>query len=289
MKNIILLFCSAGVLASAQAQQFSFQMYFTDAIGNKDTLTLGYDLLATDSIDTMLGESNIITKPIDSGLDVRITDEWKNRERLNKPGTFHTKKQFVFYNCSTDYYNRVQTIDIHTKHWPVTATWDSSLFADTCRNGSVFTSINPGGWWDTGSPSDLWLKVLLLHDSVTFTSNIKEGFNSFYGYINGIDTIPVFWQTIGDKSIINTSVSYISKTENTLKVFPNPTADNFSIQIPEQFGIVASIQLFSSTSQLVLTTKNTKDINISMLANGLYLVVITNEKGNKQWTRTIKE
>jgi hypothetical protein len=56
-------------------QQFSFQMFFTDAAGNKDTITLGYDLAATDSIDAAFGEINILSVTRDTVFDVRISNE----------------------------------------------------------------------------------------------------------------------------------------------------------------------------------------------------------------------
>ena len=79
MKKLITL---AIALLSAQivtAQEFSFQMYFEDAAGNKDTLTIGYDPNGTDTIDAQFGEANIISTLPDSAFDLRITNEWYNR------------------------------------------------------------------------------------------------------------------------------------------------------------------------------------------------------------------
>lgn len=289
MKKILFIIATFCLLTTAHGQQFSFQMFFKDAVGNKDTISLGYDLLATDSIDTSFGEVNIINQPIKATLDVRITNEWKNREFHSKSGTFHTKKQIISYNCQTFDYNHIQTIDIHTKHWPVTATWNNTIFNDDCRNGSVFTSVNPGGWWDTGSFSSLGVQKLTANGSVTFSSNIEGYFNGGYGYIKNNDTIPVFWQAIADLSILYVSVDELSRSQTLLKVFPNPASESLSIQVPIQFGTVSGIEIFSSLGQLVMTTRNTNDINIAQLKNGLYLVRVTNEKGNKLWARTVKE
>ena len=45
------------------AQSFSFELYFEDANGAKDTLEFGYDPSATDSIDPIFQEINIIAQP----------------------------------------------------------------------------------------------------------------------------------------------------------------------------------------------------------------------------------
>lgn len=80
-------------------QEFIFEMYFEDAIGNKDTLVIGYDINATDSIDSVFGEKNIISVPLDSLFDVRMTDVWLKKSSAPIPsqeyGSFHTKKQIV--------------------------------------------------------------------------------------------------------------------------------------------------------------------------------------------------
>jgi hypothetical protein len=289
MKKTLFIIATFCLLTTAHGQQFSYKMFFIDAAGNKDTITLGYDLLATDSIDSSFGEVNIIKQPLKTTLDVRITNEWENREFHYKPGTFHTKKQIISYDCKTFDYNHIQTIDIHTKHWPVTATWNNTIFNDVCRNGSVFTSNNPGGWWDVGSPSSLDRQELTASASVTFSSNIGGYFNGNYGYIKGNDTIPVFWQAIADLSILYTSVDELSSSENLLKVFPNPACESLSIQVPLQFGTVSGIAIFSSVGQMVLTTKKINNINIAQLAKGIYFVEVTNEKGKKLWTRSVKE
>ena len=86
---LALIFC----LNYSYCQEFSFEMYFEDASGSKDTLIFGYDINGTDTIDNLFNEVNIMSLPWDtSKLDVRITDEWLNRWIDYSPGTFQTKK-----------------------------------------------------------------------------------------------------------------------------------------------------------------------------------------------------
>ncbi len=290
MKKVLTTITAIFSLATSMAQDFSFQLFFRDAAGNKDTITLGYDLLATDSIDASFGETNIISTPLNSGLDVRITNEWRNRSfHNNTPGTFHTKKQITFHDCANPSII-AQSIDIYTQNWPVTAIWNSSLFSDPCRDGSVFTSIVAGGWWDTGSPSNLSQNILKTRDSITFSSNIAHPYSDAYSYIKGNDTIPVFWQAFGDRStIINISVQEPTKAKNNLKVFPNPVNESFSIEVSQEFGTIENVQIISLLGQSVMVANKISDINISKLSQGLYLVLVTDNKGNRGWTRIIKE
>jgi hypothetical protein len=288
MKKILFIIATFCFLTTAQGQQFSFKMFFTDAIGNKDTLTLGYDTKGTEFIDLSFGEENIIKVPLDSNFNVRISDAFFSHGNA----TFQTKKQILPDSCD-GWWFPVVTIDIKCKNWPITATWDNLLFDTDCRKGSVFTSFHPGGWWDVvGFPSNLSRVELANQNSVTFTSNYNPslGYDSNYAYINSSeDTIPVFWMAFGDMSILHLSVDELSVSENLMKVFPNPTSEKISIQIPIQFGTIKRIDIFSVLGQLVKTTKNVIDINIAQLDKGVYFVGVANEKGEKLWTRMIKE
>ena len=151
----ILFFFAVSISLTSYAQQFSFQMFFKDAIGNRDTLTLGYDTAATKLIDAAFGEVNIIGVPLDSVFDVRVTDEYS--WGVQPQGTFHTKRQITFYDCDSPLLS-YQNIDIKAKYWPVTATWDKTLFNDSCRDWSSFNSQ----LGDIGGDSDLyWARMLL--------------------------------------------------------------------------------------------------------------------------------
>ena len=44
MKRILLLAFFMGFITICKGQQFSFVLKFVDAVGNTDSLTLGYDL-----------------------------------------------------------------------------------------------------------------------------------------------------------------------------------------------------------------------------------------------------
>lgn len=280
MKTLLLLLSSI-VSITLYGQQFSFDMYFSDAIGNRDTITLGYDLTASESIDTAFGEVNIIDIPLDTAFDVRISDEWKNRTWYNVDGTYNTKKQILLNNCLNFTQLYIQTIDIYTKHWPVTVTWNNSLFNDICRMGSLFTSINPGGWWDTGSPSNLDQQILSTKNTVTFSTNISPRFNENYGYIKVLDTIPVFWLAIGPDGIQYSSIDETDDSQNNFKIYPNPAKTYFWVENPELDILqIEVIDLYGRSVLKQETNKNdyTVKVSINDVVNGMYMVRIHSDK-----------
>jgi len=87
-KLILAIFFLSSV---ANSQDFSFDLIFTDAIGNRDTLVLGYDDNAGDSIDTIFGEKNIINTPWSNIFEVRISSE-----------NFETKTQIKENKCGNE-------------------------------------------------------------------------------------------------------------------------------------------------------------------------------------------
>ena len=280
LKIIIIILISTHL---AVGQEFSFQMYFEDAIGNKDTLTIGFDINGTDTIDTEFGEVNIISIPVDTALDVRISNEWQNRLYQNIPGTFHTKKQIIKKKECGVWYS-LNSIDIITNNWPVYVHWDSTSFSDTCLNGSLFTSVMPGGWWDTGG----FREVLIGSNSLSFEPNYPN-YDDYYGYINdNNDTIDVFWQTFGDSTILilGTEEFVINKNIN---IYPNPTINNITIQLIDQDLRIEDIQVFSinGKSQPIMVTG--KNIDLSRIPNGLYIIQLTISNGETITKKIMKK
>jgi Secretion system C-terminal sorting domain len=263
-------------ITNLNGQEFSFAMIFQDSKGNSDTLIFGYDSQATDSVDNDFGEINIISTKIDSLFDIRVTDEWINKQGgVYLDGNYHLKKQIIKKNCNS--WPTAISVDIKCKHWPVTAKWDSSIFNDPCKNGSLITSIPPGGWWDVGCPSDLIVKPLSYDDHVTFTSNFDGSINENYNYLNHYnDTISVFWVAITYHDILHSGEppdNVINNTINEINIYPNPTSTCLFLKGLD-CKYVDNIEIFDLKGiRQEITIKN-EAINIEDLNNGIYLLKI---------------
>jgi len=273
MKKSLLLTVAICMMTICKAQQFSFQMTFVDAIGNTDSLTLGYDVTATDSLDTAFGETNIIGTTYATGLDVRAGNFWFQQ---NFGGTqfgvtsFETKKQIVPNSCGGNFWLLfpISEINIVSTHFPIKAYWNKTLFNDTCRNGSVFTGVHPGGWWDTsGFREDLETK-----DSATFYQNQ-------YYYLNGSDTVNVYWVAFSDSTLLSVGINEVEHDNNSIKVFPNPTSESISVQTSNSLKQLSHITILNSVGQIVLTSKQFNNIDIHELTSGLYFIQAMNSKG----------
>jgi hypothetical protein len=288
MKKVILALLGFFACCLVHAQQFSFPLYFSDAVGNRDTIVIGYDNAATDSIDSLFQEINIINTPLDTGLDVRISDEWWRRMNMNDgdtSGSYHTKKQIIRNTCS--YAANIISIDIKTLHWPVTASWgDSSIASDTCSN-VLFTGWEPGGWWDVPPPTNLYQEYIdpSFPNSVTFTEN-RDEFLYYCGYINDIYFVSYYWLAFWLQPV---SINEISVEKLEIKVFPNPTTQNATVAFPLEFGVVKTVQLYSSIGQLVGAYPNINNLDLTAFSKGIYQLVAINSKGERLNSRIIKE
>ena len=105
MKKILFITFAVAHLTICKAQEFAFQMTFIDAADNTDSLILGYDIAATDSLDAAFGEVNIISTAYTTGLDVRSGSVWFQQNLNSAPLgllPFETKKQIVPNICGTE-------------------------------------------------------------------------------------------------------------------------------------------------------------------------------------------
>jgi hypothetical protein len=65
-------------------------------------------------------------------------------------------------------------------------------------------------------------------------------------------------------------------TESLLSVWPNPATETVHIEGSE----VAEVQVYNAMGQLVKTVQGSNEINVSSLAEGVYLLRVTAIDGN---------
>lgn len=273
MKRIFALWSCFILLQTVFAQEFKFTMYFEDAMQHKDSVVIGYDSLATLGADALFDEVDIINSPLDSLFDVRLIHQSFYEEQ-----DIHTIKQILPYSCEEQFridisMRPVITVGIKSSYWPVTASWDNTLFNVKCREGSLLTSFTPGGWWDVAGGSSNLNKVgLASQSSVTFSSNLRENTNNFpyYGNMHFEDTLSYFWVAFGDTNLIKVNVE---DHHSDFKIYPNPAT-----------GFIYFEDGISNTKSVQIISPNGKRSNLyfeknkASLANqppGLYIIMLT--------------
>ena len=117
--------------------QWETKFYFEDAIGNRDSLTIGYDTTANVVYNPEFGEENIRDVPWDSAFEVRAGRQESDRNpNLPLSKTLIAK---LFTDMSDDCYYFPESpvrMFVKIKHLPVTITWDSTHHQVQCYDGS---------------------------------------------------------------------------------------------------------------------------------------------------------
>ena len=280
MRILTLAFFCLSTSFIISGQNYSFNIYFEDSAGNKDTLEFGLNPQASIGIDEQFNEVNIIGEPFESGLDVRIMDRWLQFTR-GASTSYHTKKQVVPQQLD------ILNIIVKTDHFPVTAFWDNqALVPLDSIGGSIMTSINPGGWFDTASPSDMGTIPLRQLDSVTFTSNLDEEYDEDYAYIFQ-DTVPTYWFTFAPADFLVSNDVLSGNVNTSFTIYPNPSGGNIFV---EGQGIedIKKLLLFDDQGLLIESTEfNTLDLG--RYSPGIYFVQVITRNGLSSFMKVIRQ
>jgi hypothetical protein len=281
MKKTLLILFAVFQLTICKAQEFASQLKFIDAVGNKDSVNLGYDQAATDTLDPVFGEINIISLPYSSELNVRAGNEFMKysfSSQFGQQTTFETKTQIVPNVCgfgSSGFWTAFPIIELNvvSDHFPIKAIWNKLLFNDTCRNGSIITSVHPGGWWDTYG----FRTLLGSKDSIMFN-------RSQYKYFNSTDTVYVYWVAFVNLDIMLSweilGMNDYSAHNNSIHIVPNPASQYLSVNLIKSFEDKYTIRIYDSFGQHVLSSDKLEDINVSGLKCGIYYISVTSDNGS---------
>ena len=268
---LLLIFSTKLVLC----QDFVTELVFEDALGNFDTLEVGYDQNGTLGIDTSLGEENIIQTIRDSIFDIRVTDEQLKRVQ-NKGATFHTKRQILTNPCDTSWKNII-SIDIKALNWPVKMYWNDD-FLDDCVDSSWITTFPIGGWCDVVCQvmvrERVYSNIKQIQINKPFTFD-----DDWCGYIDGNDSIVYLILALYDKGG-GCSIIGIDKVEDIhIEIYPNPAKDEITVEF-EQFREKSSFSLFNIKGERVLEIEihsNISKVDVSQISSGHYFYSIENQ------------
>ncbi len=269
-------------------QEFMIKIFVKDEFNNKDSILLGYDELATDSIDVIFDEENIFFHPWKINVDMRAGEASIMQNNLYDiyPSIFHTKKQIINKTCN--FFHMIK-IEIKSSNFPIEVSWDTSYFTnDSCIYSSyITTGTFWGGDYFDGLFKAMNPKNLSYTDNKLIINNIGQPYS------------PVFYNQNGEQ-VIQLHVSFGSKEPETIineyinnqhiNIYPNPNNGDFNIHIPNNLKFT-SMEIYNNFNQLVKTItfneseKVKNDYKCNDFSNGLYTILFKNKNG----TRLIKK
>jgi len=280
-KQLIFLFIllTGGVFAQ-QTPEFSFELFFEDAIGNKDTITLGYDKLATQGLDIVYDEENIIS-PWTGPLDVRASNFVDLG--LGSLPSYYTKKQIIKKKCSVDLGMLVfdAMFNIYAEHLPITVKWNKSKLSLQCNVLTAYSNqlYEYNSHW--GAPN-------FMSDSINIFFSDTMFFHNFSIDSIIIEQEPPNYSTYSSqgKEIIVGRISFSTAEElptvglndfsdvEPLKIYPNPVSDYLNLIILEE-DLPLELVVFSADGRFILNEQllfRNNLVDIKNLKSGVYFI-----------------
>ena len=221
MKKIFFyLFFSPLLCWGQKTPEFKAKFLFTDKLGNKDTIVVGHDKTGSLNICPQFGEVDISDKPFNKMLDVRITS--KNE--------YDTKSKVVdFTKCSKNEKLKFWIL-LRSSNFPVTMTWDNSLFQDSCYKSSLFTRTSLTLLYGGNIISDPTLRFLKDNGSLVIDQKYINVFNKYNNYTiaamndNTQDTVQRFYMVISKNQSTVSTIDNIFN--NKIEIVPNPVTSD---------------------------------------------------------------
>lgn len=265
------------------------KFYFEDAVGNKDSITIGHDLESNSSYNPDYGEVNIKDEPWNSEFEVRASH---NEAAHNLASPKVLSKKIIgstegglhpTYGCL--YVREVLKAFIKIKHFPLKVSWDSLSHSGFCNKKDFITPHNlsqifPNWYKDPEFIKDPPYRCLSENSSYTI-QNFHTNNNGWIDYIidiepNGtVDSIFGILFTFLTESSSNSpcsgkvDVKDLTEIENTINVYPNPTNSILNISYTEPLDWT-----FFDISGNILKAGKDFTIDVSTLVSGVYLLKI---------------
>ena len=174
------------------------------------------------------------------------------------------------------------TVQIVTDAYGSETTWKiKNATGVTVLSGGPYANLGAAGT-TTQPPVAGTLAINTCH-TFTIYDSYGDGINAGYGagsftVTDGNGTIlasgGVFTEEDGDAFKTGGGVLAINDLASNLAIYPNPVKDVLTIE-----GNYTTVDVFDMFGKLVLSSEYTKNINVSTLANGIYMLNITTEKG----------
>ncbi len=291
----ILITCFTEGIKAQEEPEFSFPVYFEDAVGNKDTIIIGYDHSVKESKHPYeeFGEY-AITEPFDSVFEVRCVPEYIYDTTMMKTLIVEVEDvdQGIIVSAFCGIY-------VRAKYPPVTVSYDSSLFQNTPLSESFFTrdygvvTLFPHLWDDIITVFYCAEKQSSFQDSFLVYNLLEEHPSGFFRPIQmelpveGYDEL----QPVAGMFFTFTPFPFLKCREGvstekaqlfkSLVISPNPVHSSIQFSLPTAGEW--TYEIYNSQGKLMkvdrITSRSRVEIQVSFIdAAGIYFIRVIDGK-----------
>lgn len=283
---VLLALAIANQVAAQNTPEFSFVLYVTDALGNRDSVILGYDATATDTADALFGDSNIANTAIDSVLDLRLTDYYN-------PLDYQSENAIFKYSCDSTFDRNdgrgLAYLLLRAKNYPITFSWNIQQFLgsnNACHRGSVIAASRIDMQYaNLNIPS--MFNCILSYSGSYYTNYLPLNIDYTTTMLNHgrIDT--VFLMPFGFLDTFIQVGIQESRIAESLAVYPNPAKSYADVVVPTTAGEIAAVLVFDVQGQQISLPYSVAGERISFdtseLAAGFYFCRLQAERKTYQF------
>lgn len=278
-----------GLLLTAQSTpRFQMPLYFEDAVGNRDTIVVGYDANGSfDTLNPQFGEYAIST-PFDSIFEVRAA------HAIDPPHTL-SKKIISHYEGGggdTCFASAGVEIFIQAKYLPITISYDTTLVNSSFCHRNMILSPDMyiflfQYWWDAREYYCMSHTAMVV-DTFTHPGVTTGGWlsRSFEVEGQGLKELPGYYWVVKYIGICQNQVSTAAPVGErpALTLAPNPANDVLQVNWPTPFS--GQLEVVSATGgrgvlhQSVRQSVST-EISVAQLPAGLYFLSVSGADGQR--------
>jgi hypothetical protein len=295
MKNIIILlaFIIYTTHTIAQTAEFEITLYFEDAMGNKDSVIMGYDaaVVSNETPNALFGEAAITTL-FDTVLDVRVTNDVRDWAPH-----FYSKKMIAGYGlyngCPNTFFGYIVP---YVKYPPLKMIYDKQQVLNLCTdhgmvlfNNSRFLMINPF----VDYIADYTFYCMNQFDTIVLDNSIIDTCQERHYNItnpivtlNGNDTVHSYLLTKLFKPEANMRCQSVGILEDVTSLemvsfYPNPASGSLKVDFAEH----SEYKIYAADARVVATGSIIEQsISIDCLSAGLYNCYVYNDSNKGRFS-----
>jgi hypothetical protein len=251
---IFLIFLSLQTEAQKNLDRVTIKLWAIDSENNIDSVFFGYDKSATNDIDTLLGEKNIINQPFKELIELRSIQR-KYEDQLCNEGGYSFNSEFNFDSKinfrSILYPPNLFEFIVKGKNYPI------KIYADFKE---MFDSTYYGGY------SKIFLFDSLCNTPIVISANFSDTL------LFSVENERQYLIKI-NLDYIHDGISKLVDESDDYKVFPTLVTGKLLVESKNNYENT-SIEIYNSIGVKVLTDKffGNKSIDLTELKKGIYFV-----------------
>jgi hypothetical protein len=290
MKTFLILFISPLLIFGQKNAFWETKLFFEDGIGNKDSISIGHDLISNGDFNPEFGEINIKEVPWNSVFEARAShNEGANGHAspkvLSKKIIGSTEAGLhPTYGCL--FVREPIKFFVKIKNFPLKISWNSEDHNDFCNIKNFITphilpQVLPGWHKDTAGLANPIKYACLANENHYTINNFSKVDNDFFEFLlepnsNGsFDTIHGFYLSFKTQSSSfspcsgTVDVLDLIKQDLQLTTFPNPTTNFINLESTE----FLTWELFDIHGKLIKWGRELM-IDIQDLNDGIYFLKV---------------